>query len=93
MTHSGKYQARLAADHILGATFVGPEVGRVPPGGNGRYRRRGASPHLAHAIARFPTRSELWLKFVEDTRAVTSTDVPTLSMHPDGASAYLPEGP
>jgi dihydrolipoamide dehydrogenase len=141
MTHSGKYQARIAADHILGepatATTDGPGAPRVvftdpqvaavgltlgaalhagiaaesidlPTGGSAgaSFYGRGArgttrfvvdverevlvgvtfvGPEvadflqaatiavvgevplstLAHAVAPFPTRSELWLKFIE----------------------------
>lgn len=66
-------------DLLLGVTFVGPEmvdflqaatiavVGEVPV------------PRLAHAIAPFPTRSELWLKFVEAYEARRG-----VSMHVDG---------
>ena len=141
LTHSGKYQARIAADHILGedavATSDGPAAPRVvftdpqiaavgltlagalhagipaepidlPTGGSAGASFYGRGAHgttrfvvdverevlvgvtfvgpevadflqaatiaivaevplskLAHAIAPFPTRSELWLKFIE----------------------------
>ncbi len=141
LTHSGKYQARIAADHILGehavatgdgaiaprVVFTDPQIAAVgltlagalnagisaepidlPTGGSAgaSFYGRGAPgttrfvvdveherlvgvtfvgaevadflqaatiaivgevplPKLAHAIAPFPTRSELWLKFIE----------------------------
>jgi pyruvate/2-oxoglutarate dehydrogenase complex dihydrolipoamide dehydrogenase (E3) component len=52
-------------DVLVGATFVGPEMAEslhaatIAVAGEVPIRR------LAHAIAAFPTRSELWLKFIE----------------------------
>jgi pyruvate/2-oxoglutarate dehydrogenase complex dihydrolipoamide dehydrogenase (E3) component len=107
LTHSGKYQARIAADHILGeqaaaeaidlptsgtagasfyghgargttrfvvdterevvvgATFVGPEVADMLQAATIAVVAEVPIPTLAHVVAPFPTRSELWLKFIE----------------------------
>lgn len=154
LTHMGKYQARIAADRILGASgarvlprvdgadaprviFTDPEVAAVgmtaaaaveagidtlvidlPTGGTagGSFVGRGAPgtsrfivdrarqvligvtfvgpgvndflqaasvavvgevplSRLAHAVAPFPTRSELWLKFLEEYERLTGVSV------------------
>lgn len=56
LTHSGKYQARVAADRILGGNAVAVADGPTAP------RVIFTDPQVA-AVG--PTRSELWLKFVE----------------------------
>jgi pyruvate/2-oxoglutarate dehydrogenase complex dihydrolipoamide dehydrogenase (E3) component len=50
---------------LLGVTFVGPEVADMLQAAS--FAVIGAVPlsTLAHAVAAFPTRSELWLKFLE----------------------------
>ncbi len=52
-------------DLLVGATFVGPEVGEFIQAATIAIIGEVPIPRLAHAIAPFPTRSELWLKFVE----------------------------
>lgn len=158
LTHSGKYQARIAADHILGrpatawadtrgaprVVFTDPQVAAVGPTlqaarvagieamaidlptsgtAGGSFYGRGAPgtsrfvvdterevlvgatfvgaeiadflqaatiavvgevplTRLAHAVAPFPTRSELWLKFVEAYEQERQT-----TLHASGAVA------
>ena len=50
---------------IVGATFVGPEVGDMLQAATIAVVAEVPLSTLAHAIAPFPTRSELWLKFLE----------------------------
>jgi pyruvate/2-oxoglutarate dehydrogenase complex dihydrolipoamide dehydrogenase (E3) component len=50
---------------IVGATFVGPEVADLLQAATIAVVAEVPIRTLAHAIAPFPTRSELWLKFVE----------------------------
>ena len=39
---------------------------RLPPRSDDRDRRRGAAAKLRHAVAAYPTRSEIWLKLLEE---------------------------
>lgn len=50
---------------LVGATFVGPEVAELLQAATVAIVGEVPLHTLAHAIAPFPTRSELWLKFVE----------------------------
>jgi pyruvate/2-oxoglutarate dehydrogenase complex dihydrolipoamide dehydrogenase (E3) component len=50
---------------LLGATFVGPEVSEFLQAATIAVTARVPLGALAHAMAPFPTRSELWLKFLE----------------------------
>jgi dihydrolipoamide dehydrogenase len=50
---------------LIGATFVGPEVGEFLQAATIAIVGEVPLSRLAHAIAPFPTRSELWLKFLE----------------------------
>ena len=50
---------------LLGATFVGPEVAELLHAATIATVAEVPLATLAHAIAPFPTRSELWLKFLE----------------------------
>lgn len=50
---------------LVGATFVGPEVADFLPSAAIAIVGEVPLSTLAHAIAPFPTRSELWLKFIE----------------------------
>jgi dihydrolipoamide dehydrogenase len=54
-------------DHqiLLGVTFVGAEVADFLPAASISVSARVPLSALAHAIAAFPTRSELWLQFLE----------------------------
>jgi pyruvate/2-oxoglutarate dehydrogenase complex dihydrolipoamide dehydrogenase (E3) component len=54
-------------DHhiLLGVTFVGAEVQDFLPAATIAVSARVPLSTLAHAIAAFPTRSELWLQFLE----------------------------
>jgi pyruvate/2-oxoglutarate dehydrogenase complex dihydrolipoamide dehydrogenase (E3) component len=52
-------------DLLLGATFVGPDVAEMLQAATIAVVAEVPLSRLAHAIAPFPTRSELWLKFVE----------------------------
>jgi pyruvate/2-oxoglutarate dehydrogenase complex dihydrolipoamide dehydrogenase (E3) component len=50
---------------VVGATFVGPEVADMLQAATIAVVAQIPIGTLAHAVAPFPTRSELWLKFVE----------------------------
>ena len=50
---------------LLGVTFVGPEVADFLHAATIAVSARVPLSALAHAIASFPTRSEVWLKFLE----------------------------
>jgi dihydrolipoamide dehydrogenase len=50
---------------LLGVTLVGPEVADMLQAATVAVSARVPLSALAHAIAPFPTRSELWLKFLE----------------------------
>jgi pyruvate/2-oxoglutarate dehydrogenase complex dihydrolipoamide dehydrogenase (E3) component len=50
---------------LVGATFVGPEVADLLHAATIAIAGRVPIATLAHAVAPFPTRSELWLKFIE----------------------------
>ena len=54
-----------ARDVLVGATFVGPEVGEMLQAATIAICGEVPLARLAHAVAPFPTRNELWLKFVE----------------------------
>jgi dihydrolipoamide dehydrogenase len=50
---------------LVGVTFVGPEVADFLQAATIAIVAEVPLRRLAHAIAPFPTRSELWLKFIE----------------------------
>jgi dihydrolipoamide dehydrogenase len=50
---------------LVGATFVGAEIAELLHAATIAVVAEVALTTLAHAIASFPTRSELWLKFLE----------------------------
>ncbi len=52
-------------DVLVGATFVGPDVADFVQAATIAIVGEVALATLAHAIAPFPSRSELWLKFIE----------------------------
>ena len=52
-------------DVLVGATFVGPEIGELLHAATIAIAGEVPLARLAHAVAPFPTRNELWLKFVE----------------------------
>ena len=70
-----RFVVDTAREVLLGVTFVGPDVtdflqaATVAVVGEVPLRR------LAHAVAPFPTRSELWLKFLEAYEKEQSTTV------------------
>jgi dihydrolipoamide dehydrogenase len=65
-------------DVLLGVTFVGPEVADFLQAATIATVAEVPVRRLAHAIAPFPTRSELWLQFVEAYEARRG-----VSMHVD----------
>jgi pyruvate/2-oxoglutarate dehydrogenase complex dihydrolipoamide dehydrogenase (E3) component len=50
---------------LVGATFVGPDVADMLHAATIAVAGQVPIATLAHAVAPFPTRSELWLKFIE----------------------------
>ncbi len=58
---------------LVGATFVGPGVADFLQAATIAITARVPLTTLAHAIAAFPTRSELWLKFIEAFEAARGT--------------------
>jgi dihydrolipoamide dehydrogenase len=57
-----------AADTILGATFVGPEVGELIHAATIAVVGKVPLATLWHAVPAFPTVSELWLRLLEARR-------------------------
>lgn len=62
---------------LIGATFVGPEVADFLQAATIAIIGEVPLARLAHAIAPFPTRSELWLKFIEAYENQTGTSLHT----------------
>jgi dihydrolipoamide dehydrogenase len=60
---------------LVGATFVGPEVNDMLQAATIAIIGEVPLATLAHAVAPFPTRSELWLKFLEAYERQQSTTV------------------
>lgn len=54
-----------ASEVLVGATFVGPDVADFLQAATIAVVGRVSLRTLTHAFAPFPTRSELWLKFLE----------------------------
>jgi dihydrolipoamide dehydrogenase len=67
--HGGGGTTRFVVDQdrdvLVGVTFVGPEVSDFIQAATIAVVARVPVQRIAHAFAPFPTRSELWLKFVE----------------------------
>jgi pyruvate/2-oxoglutarate dehydrogenase complex dihydrolipoamide dehydrogenase (E3) component len=70
---------------LLGVTFVGPEVADFLPAATIAVTAEVPLPALAHAVAAFPTRSELWLKLIEAYEALHG-----VTLHAEGAPRPLP---
>lgn len=51
---------------LVGATFVGPEINDFLQAASVAVAAEVPLSRLAHAVAPFPTRSELWLNFLEE---------------------------
>jgi dihydrolipoamide dehydrogenase len=60
-----RFVVDVERDVLIGATFVGPEVADFLQAATIAIVGQIPLSTLAHAIAPFPTRSELWLKFLE----------------------------
>lgn len=60
-----RFVVDASRDVLVGATFVGPEVADLLHAASVAVAGEVPLRAIAHAIAPFPTRSELWLKFVE----------------------------
>src|SRR5947209_3957798 len=69
---------------LLGATFTGPGVADLLHAATVAIVGEVPMERLRHAVAAFPTLSEVWLKLVEGYLAVAAGDQPD---QPDGASA------
>ncbi len=67
---------------LVGATFVGPEVADLLQAATIAIVGRVQLRTLAHAVAPFPTRSELWLKFLEAYEAECGTTLHALPSGP-----------
>ena len=67
----------------MGATFVGPDVADMLQAATIAIVGEVPLSTLAHAIAPFPTRSELWLKFIEAYEARH----PEAELHSSGIAA------
>jgi dihydrolipoamide dehydrogenase len=72
---------------LLGVTFVGPEVADFLPAATIAVSAEVSLGALAHAVAAFPTRSELWLKLVEAYEGRYG-----ITLHATGGPARLPNG-
>jgi pyruvate/2-oxoglutarate dehydrogenase complex dihydrolipoamide dehydrogenase (E3) component len=62
---SSRFVVDAERDVLVGVTFVGPEVSDFLQAASIAIAGRVRLSTLAHAIAPFPTRSELWLNFLE----------------------------
>jgi pyruvate/2-oxoglutarate dehydrogenase complex dihydrolipoamide dehydrogenase (E3) component len=62
---TSRFVVDLERELLVGATFVGPEVADLLQAATVAVVGRVPLHTLAHAIAPFPARSELWLKFIE----------------------------
>jgi len=71
---------------LVGATFVGPEVADFLQAATIAIVAEVPLATLAHAIAPFPTRSELWLKFIEAYETDCGTTLHAQGL-PSGVSA------
>ncbi|MGI8413524.1 MAG: dihydrolipoyl dehydrogenase family protein, partial [Solirubrobacteraceae bacterium] len=60
-----RFVVDLDRELLVGATFVGPEIADFLQAATIAVVAEVPLATLAHAIAPFPTRSELWLKFIE----------------------------
>ena len=64
-TGTTRFVVDVDREVLVGATFVGPEVADLLQAATIAIVGEVPLSTLAHAIAPFPTRSELWLKFLE----------------------------
>jgi dihydrolipoamide dehydrogenase len=64
-TGSTRFVVDVEREVLVGATFVGPEVADLLQAATIAIVAGVPLTTLTHAIAPFPTRSELWLKFLE----------------------------
>ena len=60
-----RFVVDLEREVLIGATFVGPDVADLLHAATIAIVGEVPIATLAHAVAPFPTRSELWLKFIE----------------------------
>ena len=70
---------------LVGVTFVGPEVGEWVQAASIAVVGQVPLSTLAHVIAPFPTRNELWLYFLEKYESERG-----LTLHASGASLRNP---
>ena len=77
-----RFVVDIERELLLGATFVGPEVADFLQAATIAIVGEVPLSMLAHAIAPFPTRSELWLRFLEAYEAEHGT-----TLHAEGALA------
>jgi dihydrolipoamide dehydrogenase len=71
-----RFVVDLDREVIVGATFVGPEVADFLQAATIAIVAEVAIDTLIHAVPPFPTRSELWLKFVEAYERLPSRAAP-----------------
>jgi dihydrolipoamide dehydrogenase len=64
----------VASETLLGATFVGPEVGELVHAATVALVGKVTLDTLWHAVPSFPTMSEIWLRLLESWR---SAEAPT----------------
>ena len=62
---TSRFVVDVEREILVGVTFVGPEVADFLQAATIAVSAEVPLYRLAHAIAPFPTRSELWLKFLE----------------------------
>ena len=63
---TSRFVVDRARQVLVGVTFVGPGVNDFLQAASVAVAAEVPLSRLAHAVAPFPTRSELWLKFLED---------------------------
>jgi dihydrolipoamide dehydrogenase len=63
---TSRFVVDCARQVLVGVTFVGPEVNDFLQAASVAVAGEVPLARLAHAVASFPTRSELWLYFLEE---------------------------
>ncbi len=83
---SSRFVVDSERDVLVGATFTGPEVAEMLQAATVAIVAGVPLTTLAHAVAPFPTRSELWLKFLEayEARCGISVHATRVEVGPTG---------
>jgi pyruvate/2-oxoglutarate dehydrogenase complex dihydrolipoamide dehydrogenase (E3) component len=77
-TGTTRFVVDATSEVLIGATFVGPDVTDFLQAATIAIVGAVPLPRLAHVIAPFPTRSEIWLKFIEGYEKDRGTSLHTV---------------